>query len=279
MPDLELSDNASAAQLSFWSSDSYPDDFAPGNNTVVLLDGDMETVLWSAETVNEIWEENIIDLTAYLGQTVSLAFKYAGDNGNGWYVDDVEVSVTPATTITQTIELVAGWNWISTYIDGEPVALLDMMKESLGDNAMEIQSFDLSTEYDGEWWGELDEIGITNDQMYMILVSNACTVELTGMPVDVSSYEISIKPGWNWIGFPSAEAVDIIDAFADFEAEIEDVIQGVGTQTEYDGEWWGDLETLVPSRGYMYYSNSDEVKTLVFQTGRSKTRPKANTLN
>ena len=275
MPQIELTSNASEATLSFWSYNSYTNDFVVGNNAVVLLDGDTETVLWSAETVASEWVETSIDLTPYLGQNITLAFKYAGNNGNAWYLDDVEVSVTPASTITQTIELVEGWNWISTYIVGEPVALLAMMKESLSDNAMEIQSFDLSTEYDGEWWGELDEIGITNDQMYMVLVSNACTVELTGMPVDVSSYEISIKPGWNWIGFPSAEAMDIIDAFAEFEAEMEDVIQAAEIQTEYDGEWWGDLETLEPGQGYMYFSNSEEVKTLVFQNGRFKVRAKA----
>ena len=94
MPDLELSANASAAQLTFWSYNSWPNDFTVGNNTVVLLNGGSETVLWSAETVREEWVETTVDLSDYLGQTIRLAFKYAGDNGNGWYVDDVEVAVT-----------------------------------------------------------------------------------------------------------------------------------------------------------------------------------------
>ena len=100
LPDLELSANAPSAQLSFWSYNTYPSDFAEGYNTVVLLNGGTETVLWSAETVEEEWVGTTIDLTDYLGQTVSLAFKYAGDNGNGWYVDDVEVSVTASISLT-----------------------------------------------------------------------------------------------------------------------------------------------------------------------------------
>ncbi len=100
LPDLELSADAEAVQLSFWSYNSYPSDFAVGNNKVVLLDGGTETVLWSAEMVSQEWVETIVDLTDYLGQTVSLAFKYAGDNGNGWYVDDVEVSVTASISLT-----------------------------------------------------------------------------------------------------------------------------------------------------------------------------------
>lgn len=112
MPALELSANASAARLSFWSYNSYPDDFAPGNNNVVLLDGDTETVLWSAETAIHDWTEATIDLSAYMGQTITLAFKYAGDNGNGWYVDDVEVSAGASISLT-------GGEW---YFIASPIA-------------------------------------------------------------------------------------------------------------------------------------------------------------
>ncbi len=112
MPDIELSANASAARLSFWSYDSYPDDFAPGNNNVVLLDGDTETVLWSAETASRDWTETAIDLSAYMGQTITLAFKYAGNNGNGWYVDEVEVSVVASISLT-------GGEW---YLIASPIA-------------------------------------------------------------------------------------------------------------------------------------------------------------
>jgi hypothetical protein len=56
--------------------------------------------------VIQAWEETTIDLSDYLGQTISLAFKYAGNNGNGWYVDDVEVTVsTTATFVTD-----GNWN-------------------------------------------------------------------------------------------------------------------------------------------------------------------------
>ena len=94
LPDIELPADAPAAQLTFWSFNYYTSYFIAGNNTVVLLNGDNETVLWSAETVSAEWVETTVDLTAYLGQTITLAFKYAGYNANDWYVDDVEVSVT-----------------------------------------------------------------------------------------------------------------------------------------------------------------------------------------
>ena len=116
LPNLELQADALTAQITFWSYNSWLGDFVEGYNKVVLHDGDTETVLWSAETVIQAWEETTIDLSDYLGQTVSLAFKYAGDDGNGWYVDDVEVAVsTKAAFITD-----GNWNngscWNTGYV-------------------------------------------------------------------------------------------------------------------------------------------------------------------
>ena len=78
LPDIELSSDAVSAQLTFWSSNNWINDFVEGNNTVVLLDGDTETVLWSAETVSQSWVETTVDLSAYLGQTISLACASCG---------------------------------------------------------------------------------------------------------------------------------------------------------------------------------------------------------
>jgi hypothetical protein len=184
-----------------------------------------------------------------------------------------------ATGVTQTIELSEGWNWISLYVTkDDPVDMLDMLKAGLGDNAEEIQSFDYSTEYegDGEWFGDLDEEGMYNEQMYMIKAVADCTVEVEGKEAEVSEYEIEIKKGWNWIGFPSAEPIDVAEAMADFEAEEGDEIQSKNNSTEFDGEeWFGDLETFVPGEGLMYFSNSEASKTLVFSTGAKKTSRKA----
>ena len=180
------------------------------------------------------------------------------------------------SSVTQTVTLAEGWNWFSSYIDlGDPVALLDMLKEALGENGVEIQSYDDNTEYyDGEWFGGLDESGITNDKTFLILVSNDCTFELEGPVVDPTTVSITLHNGWNWIGFPFDHEVEIAVAFADFNAEEGDVIQTSTDQTEFDGdEWFGDIETLLPGQGVMYFSNSETPKVLVFHIdGRSPQR-------
>jgi hypothetical protein len=176
---------------------------------------------------------------------------------------------TSAPQVQQTLILSEGWNWFSPYVKVDnPINLLQMLEQALGENANMILSMeDGMTEYDGEeWFGDLDDVGLANTQMYMVLANADCTVEMEGMPADITDYEITIKPGWNWIGFPSAAALDVIDALANFAAAEGDIIlsQNDG-MTEYDGEdWFGDLETLEPGVGLMYFNSSDETKVLVY---------------
>jgi hypothetical protein len=180
----------------------------------------------------------------------------------------------------QTITLFQGWNWVSLSVEaGDPVELLQMLEAALGDNAVQIQSFDDNTEFDGEeWFGGLDDTGISNAQMYMIEVVNDCTVELQGTPADPADYEIYIEPEqWTWIGYPCTVEQDIAAALADFEPEEGDQIQAGNIMTEFDGEeWFGDFETLVPGQGYMYYSNYYETKVLVIRASAKTRRVIAN---
>ena len=181
--------------------------------------------------------------------------------------------------VVQTVALSEGWNWLSTYIEREPVELLDMLKESLSENGIQIESqYDGLTEKigDGYWWGDLDEVGIMNESMYLIEVAADCTIELEGTAVDPADHEITLYPEWTWIGFPCTEEVDIVVALSGLEAEEGDMIEGPDGVAEYlGGGFWYGIETLVPGQGYMYYSASDESKTLVFQTGRSKAKVKS----
>ena len=94
MPNIKIGGDAA---LSFWSYNSFASYY--GKNSVVLLDGDNEIELWSPESVTNEWVNTIIDLSAYKGQTISLAFKYEGNDAHGWYIDDVMVAVPANITL------------------------------------------------------------------------------------------------------------------------------------------------------------------------------------
>ena len=53
------------------------------------------TEVWTQENPYNDWREVDIDLTAYEGQEIYVAFKYAGLDGHSWYLDDVRVVNMP----------------------------------------------------------------------------------------------------------------------------------------------------------------------------------------
>ena len=238
----------------------------------------IDNVLMKSSETN--WEEPVSIANAQytftgLAPVTAYCVRVQGvcDGTESEWSEVVYFTTTEITTVTQTYALSQGWNWFSTYIEVESsVAMLDMLKEGLGNNAIQIQSTENMTEYDGEdWFGDLDDLGISNEQTYLIEMGAPCTVELQGMTANPANHVITINHGWNWIGFPSAEPMDVVEAFADFEAEEDDQIMSQNSMTEFDGEeWFGDVETLEPGQGYMYYSNSLETKTLIFWTIRKR---------
>ena len=205
------------------------------------------------------------------------------DISSNTYIQSTIGNWQSGSTITQTIELTTGWNWVSINVEGDPVQLLQAFKAGLGENGIVIKSFSSgSTDYYAGygWYGTLDNIGIMNEQMYMVRVGANCTVELQGMPANPASHEITINPSWNWIGFPCAEPVAIQTALAGFDAQPGDVIKyKIGSSDYYAGYgWYGTIETLVPGQGYMFKSTSSTAKPLVFQTGAKARKNQDTTL-
>ena len=196
------------------------------------------------------------------------------DCGEYWF--DGEAFQT-LSSINQTIELTAGWNWVSTYIDLDGVDAITLIEEALGDNGMTIATFDdAAVNLGGGMWFGLEGYTLSNSEMIMIEVAEDCSFTLEGPAVDPSTITIPINPGWNWIGFPVANETSINDALAGFPAEFEDQIASFTGATVNFGDWIGDFMTLVPGQGYMYYSNSTTPKTLIFQTGAKAHRAYPN---
>ena len=261
-PELTGTGNGVLVEFDYKNRDSdYPETFQVGYSTT---DDDIDSFVWESEVTisDEQWS---LYSTTFPAGTKYVAVRCNSDDQLYLYLDDFSFTVPD---ITQTIELVEGWNWVSTYIDMNAVDGMAMLLEGLGDHATQIVTYDDSAEYfDGVWyWGSGEENKqLTNSEMIMIEVVDDCTVTLEG-PV-VGEVEITINPEWNWIGYPIDTELDFTEAMSAFNAEDEDSFNGFGATNDYFGEWYNTFETLVPGQGYMYFSNSNEPKTLVFQTG------------
>ena len=117
---------------------------------------------------------------------------------------------------------------------------------------------------DDLWQGTLSEF--VPGKMYKIKVSEDCTIVVTVAPV--TSTSVTIARGFNWIGYTGPAGLSIATALGSFEPNEGDEIHdedGI-RMASYDGETWsGNLLQLVPGKGYLYYSNATESKTLTFE--------------
>ena len=175
------------------------------------------------------------------------------------------------TTITQTIALAAGWNWVSFNVE---ITLADL---EAAINAV-VQAGDrpiIKSQRNGQtrknannnnWMGQLTSLDLS--QMYNIQVGSACEITLEGLPIDPAEHPATIVNGANWIAFPLSESMTVTEAFSNFNAMTGDAVksQNNGQTNKRANGWMGQLQTLEPGNGYIYNSKATESKTLVFPT-------------
>lgn len=94
--------------LAFWNYTVDPSYY--GKNSVAVstgsgdpADGDFVEI-WTTETATAQWQQVVLNLEEYAGQTVYIAFRYEGDYAHGWAVDDVyigsEFDMSPQIVVT-----------------------------------------------------------------------------------------------------------------------------------------------------------------------------------
>ena len=111
--------------------------------------------------------------------------------------------------------------------------------------------------------------------MKKVLLMMMCLTAIMAASLSAKAQQITITlmPGWNWISYPNAVSMDIDEALGDFEPVQGDRLKSMDSSTEYDSEWgWeGELETLVPGQGYMYYSARTVAISFAFVRASSST--------
>ena len=175
------------------------------------------------------------------------------------------VAGTPQANVE--IEFAEGWNWWTPCAD----ITLEDLEAALGSNAISITSQDgITITYDANygWSSELNALEV--GKMYMVRMSQACTVYVNGTLVDPANYPITLNPGSNWIGFIGTEEMTLDDAFSNFTPTNLDNIKTVnGTATYYQGRGWrGNISTLKPSQGFIYRSKASTSQTFNYPSAK-----------
>ena len=178
--------------------------------------------------------------------------------------DDVSLQV-------QEYHLPSGFSWWCSFIDLSNEGL-SLLENALGDNALLIKSASKFITYNASsnsWIGDFDDL--TNGRMYALQIMNDNTVcELEGQAVTLEETPIEYTNGWNWIGFPSQNAIPLEDALAHYNASHGDLFKspaGYSTYSSATHKWTGTLEHLVPGQGYMLQSNTNASGSFHFGQG------------
>lgn len=171
------------------------------------------------------------------------------------------------STVLQERKLVAGWNWFSTNIDINGEEGFEMLKQSLGNNAIVIKSQMEFAKYYEEydmWSGSLETID--NDNLYKINMLNEHTIIMTGALTDVANFSKTLMPGWNWISYPLDEEMNLNEIDFGFTPKHGDYIKSQNQFAKYyEGYGWsGSLEILKPGEGYIYNNTDETEKTLSY---------------
>ncbi|MBQ3354121.1 MAG: choice-of-anchor J domain-containing protein [Bacteroidales bacterium] len=168
-----------------------------------------------------------------------------------------------------------GWNWWSTHVELSSINGLEMLEDGLGASSAQIASQSAFTKYYESfgWYGSLTSIN--NESMYRIKVNEGETPEvtMTGAEANPEDHPITIKNGWNHIGFISGVQMSVTDALAGLTPQPGDMIKTQKAYAKYYDTygWYGSLSTIVPGDGLMYKSsNVDNIQFTYPATSRSE---------
>ena len=171
------------------------------------------------------------------------------------------------TTETQEVELTAGLNWFSSYVEITLSELQAAFQEALGTTvSATLMSENGNIRYIRGRWGAAPA-GFVWDAalMYVFDVSADCEFAIEGMAIVPSEHPITVKPGTNWIGYPFSTSKTLTEAYAGFAVN-GDEIKSQTSNNRYIRNRWSNsgLTTLEPGQGYKYTSSEAADRELVY---------------
>ena len=153
------------------------------------------------------------------------------------------------------LALMSGWNWIShPFSEAIPV-------NTFKDHANRVLGQSLEAAYNSETKrleGPLQTL--ETGKLYKVEMEDEHTYEINGQAMS-SVMPMSLRSGWNWLGYPATGIQTITAALAQSPVEEGDIMLGQNGFAIYNPQkgWVGTLSTLAAGVGYMYKSHNDKV--------------------
>ncbi len=151
-----------------------------------------------------------------------------------------------------------GWNWVSHNL-ADNLNPIEVFGEK--ENVVEVKSQTKGLIRDIQFGvvGNLMELNAVECYKVKTTAADTEPYQLTGDLFDAETTAITLKEGWNWMGYPMATATIIEDALKGFSPKENDLIVDQEDFSSYSGgSWIGTLTKLVPGKGYMYKSGAEK---------------------
>ena len=171
----------------------------------------------------------------------------------------------------QSFDLHKGWNWVSFNVASEKLFnlsnLLDGLPWKEGDVLTDMNS-DATLIYRSDHWlasGSESVRILSQKNAYAIMVQEPVTFPIAGYIIkQLDMRTISLRPGWNGIGYTPMLNLPLETALADYydKAQPGDVIKSHDEFAYFTvqggvGRWRGSLEYMKPGEGYMLLRKAD----------------------
>lgn len=171
------------SQLSFYQKQTYTEFYGSGYyvlvSTASQTDHDDFIIVesWGEDDLTTDYTEKVIDLSAYDGEEVYIAFAMANDNGDDWFVDNINVTGTSSPTPIATVSASPGCNTgsITVFSDLSGVQtfyLTDNGGTVLDDATVDATSYVFTGITDGTYRGKVERNGQMSDLSSAVTLTN-----------------------------------------------------------------------------------------------------------
>ena len=208
-------------------------------------------------------------LHATIGGNASVSFldnEVVGTLNNSEIFENTDV-------VEQQIDLNQGWTWVSMNVNDSNFsnlnalisnATLETSDRVLSHSPARLDTYykDLSNPGNSTWSGTVTTNGgLSTNFMYKINFANEQTLNIKGVPVDISTWEFPVKQNWNWLPYPLNKNVSVSEALSVFDAAEGDIVKSQNLFAIYDplNGWSGTLNYLEQGRGYMIKSSKEQI--------------------
>lgn len=173
--------------------------------------------------------------------------------------------LTASNEVYQDIALKKGWNWISFNVNVNQKPIETAFDPALLNRNSVLMAENWFAEYSAGMWSPPGKT-LSNATSYLLRADAAAQLTMKGGLLNTANEPITLKEGWNWVGYTPQASMPVKDALASAILNPGDIIKGQTGFAIYDTYmgWVGSLSYLKSGEGYRVKSSKTQNITFTY---------------